>query len=61
MFYRKHAEKQVQEVNHLSLNEEEKLHELRKRGGTSGKGAFLAILMFVGYLAITLGLTLTFA
>lgn len=61
MFYRKHAEKQVQEVNQLSISEEEKMHELRKRGGTSGKGAFLAVLMFIGYLVITIGLTLTLA
>ncbi|MBH0169132.1 DUF2628 domain-containing protein [Fictibacillus sp. 18YEL24] len=61
MFYRKHAEKQVQEVNQLSISEEEKMHELRKRGGTSGKGAFLAVLMFVGYILITLGMTLTLA
>lgn len=61
MFYRKHAEKQVQEVNQLSVSDEEKMHELRKRGGTSGKGAFFAVLMFLGYLAITIGLTLTFA
>lgn len=61
MFYRKHAEKQVQEVNQLPISEEEKMHELRIRGGTSGKGAFLAVLMFAGYLVIAIVLALTFS
>lgn len=61
MFYRKHAEKQVQEVEQLPISEEEKMHELRKRGGTSKKGAFLAVLMFAGYLVIAIVLELTFS
>ncbi|MGA4721698.1 DUF2628 domain-containing protein [Fictibacillus nanhaiensis] len=61
MFYRKHAEKQVHAVNQLCISEEEKMHELRKRGGTSGKGAFLAVLMFAGYLVISIVFALTFS
>lgn len=54
LLYKKHAQKETEAVERLSIREEEKLHELRKRGGTSGMGAFIGVLLFVGYILFSM-------
>jgi hypothetical protein len=61
LFYKKHALKQIEDVNRLSISEEEKLREIKKRGGTSKMGVLFSILMFIGYLVVTMVLTSIFS
>ncbi|WP_416729836.1 DUF2628 domain-containing protein [Fictibacillus sp. JL2B1089] len=51
LLYKKHAQKQISMIEQGSISDKEKIHEIRKRGGTSKMGVFLAILMISVYVA----------
>ncbi|RZT21524.1 DUF2628 domain-containing protein [Fictibacillus sp. BK138] len=61
LIYKRHAQKQINEIEKHSVSEKVKMHEIRKRGGTSWMGVLLALLMFIGYLVISAILLTTFS
>ena len=54
LLYKKHAQKQINMIEQGSISDKEKIHEIRKRGGTSKMGVFLALLMILAYVALVL-------
>lgn len=54
LIYKRNAQKQINEIENLSVSEKEMMHEIRKRGGTSGMCVFLALLMFISYFAVSI-------